>query len=305
MFFNTKSKAVKTAQVILELPVESIMTKYVVTTRDDVTVINAATRMVAQDISCLIVTNEDNKPIGIITERDYIKKVPGTTTALKLKVKDVMTKKIVTIPPDMKVAEAYQLMNKHGFRKLVVVDGIKLLGIITQTDFVKLIYQKLNFVPNVLVKKFMTKNVASVSYNSTFSNAKKIMISKDIGALLVKNKNNYVGIFTEYDVVAQFYDQGGLLSIKSPKDIMHPHIKCVNDDNNLFVANRIMFEKKVRRLLVLKNDQVVGIITQTDVAKAMYDLISNIKIDQLIKFDKKSKIISNYLNENLKVYSLK
>ena len=288
------------------MPVREIMTAYVVTTREDVSIVAAATRMVAQNISCLIVIDDAQQPIGIITERDFVTKVPMDSSALGLRVRDVMTRKAVTIRPEETVECAFRLLAEHHIRKIVVVgaDG-KLAGVVTQTDLVKLALKLFTHFAGerLLVKDWMTKKVITIPTNASFALAKQKMKAADIGAMALTAKGAYVGIFTEFDVVAQFYDQDGILSIKSPREIMRPHLKCVSADTPVFLANRIMLEMKVRRLLALDGPQVAGIITQTDIAHAIFSLSLSMRAEEpklCAPVERAAPITSEFVTEHLK-----
>ena len=221
-----------------------------------------------------------------------------------------MSDKILAVSPRDSVHKAYAIMHKHGIRRLVVKDEERLVGIVTQTDIVK---HGLKVLPvfvseKPLVRDWMTKAIVSVRPNASFFEAKKLMIKRDVGALLVKGAN-YEGIFTEYDVVAQFYDQGGMLQIKSPKEIMHEHIRCISAEATIFFANRVMLEEKVRRLLVLHEGKAVGILTQTDVARAMVSAAEGMLDQEFLGKQKdfflrsKQPITATYVTDNFKLYA--
>lgn len=308
-----RARAKKEAQKFLTTPIKELMTNYVVTTKPEVNVVQAATRMIAQNVSCIVVVDKDDarRPVGIVTERDYLRKVPANSTALKKTVGDIMTPKVVTISPEQTLQEAYALMRKHSFRKVIVTVDDHLTGILTQTDVVKYGAKMMTrfAASKDGVSHWMTKNVVLIGPNVSFAEAKKLMVAKDIGAIVVKGKE-YEGIFTEYDVVAQFYDQGGMLQIKSPKEIMHPHIRSINVNHSIPLANRIMLEKNVRRLLVVDDTKVVGIITQTDIADAFVEMAQELINDEFLAKQKsferptKDPIEVTFVNGNLKVYHL-
>jgi len=306
-----KSVAKKNATDFMKKPVRELMTTYVVTVKPSMSVIQAATRMVAQDISCLIVVDEkdSDRPVGIVTERDFLKKVPASSSALKKSVKDIMSDSVVTISPDLQLKDAHEIMRKNGFRKLVVAENNQLVGVITQTDIVSYANKLFSYFvsSSPLVSYWMTKNILFAKKGDSFQTIKKKMVDNNIGAILVKGKE-FEGIFTEYDVVSQFYDQGGILQIKSPEDLMHPHIRCIDKNADLLKANKIMLEKNIRRLLVIHNEEVVGIITQTDIAKAFVFAASEMSDDVFMKkqtkvFSRTKEVVNScFIGEHLKVY---
>ncbi|MBN2517232.1 MAG: DUF835 domain-containing protein [Candidatus Altiarchaeota archaeon] len=138
--------------------VKEIMIKDVATISKEATVREAGTLMSSRDIGSLIVL-DGGKPTGIITERDFLKKVIALgNDAEKLKVKDIMTSPIFTIPSSASVLDANKIFQKEDIRRLPVVEGGKMVGIVTQTDIVKALDSMvLNIVPSVEKQVKITK----------------------------------------------------------------------------------------------------------------------------------------------------
>ncbi|MFQ6111506.1 MAG: CBS domain-containing protein [Nitrospinota bacterium] len=96
----------------------------------------------------LLVT-EGGELVGIITDRDIREAGPSDATSLeihemkglleKLKVKEIMTKDVVTVTPDTPLKEAAEKLYNGGFHSLPVMEGKKPIGIITSTDFLKVL----------------------------------------------------------------------------------------------------------------------------------------------------------------------
>jgi len=114
--------------------VREIMKK-VVTIRKDTTLKDALQLMVSKGVGCLIVAENDSV-LGIITERDAMKQISDNIDSLKRPVDDLMSKKVITIEAGRDLNFAAELMNENKIKKLPVVDGKKLVGIITSTDIV-------------------------------------------------------------------------------------------------------------------------------------------------------------------------
>lgn len=107
----------------------------VVTILEDRTVKDAAKLLAQRDIGSTVVINRKRKPIGIITEGDIIRRIIiSEAQPQKVKVKDVMSHPIATIAPDLPVYEAQERMKKLGVRRLLVMEGEKMVGIITRAD---------------------------------------------------------------------------------------------------------------------------------------------------------------------------
>ena len=121
----------------MSLLVKDVMTKNVITLDSSAPVKKVAELMDKHDIGCVIVMNE-GKPIGIITERDMLKRVllqfrdPRMT-----RVNDIMSTPLIASNPETNVREAVRLMNERRIKKLPVVEASHLIGLLTITDLVR------------------------------------------------------------------------------------------------------------------------------------------------------------------------
>lgn len=116
--------------------VKDIMQKEVEKAEPTLTVSDAAVRMMDKDIGYLIIV-KDSKLAGIITEDDIIKKVVGEGRhPQKTTLAEIMVKDVIHIGPEDTIEDAAQVMTENKIKKLPVVDGNRLLGIITASDLV-------------------------------------------------------------------------------------------------------------------------------------------------------------------------
>lgn len=84
-----------------------------------------------------VIVVEKGKPVGILTERDISRRVAKTQSLRGLIVKKVMSRPLVTIGPSLDVWEAVEQMVRKDIRRLVVVDGDKLVGMVTEKDILR------------------------------------------------------------------------------------------------------------------------------------------------------------------------
>ncbi len=106
----------------------------VYTISPDATVYNALQLMAEKEIGALVVV-EDGKMVGILSERDYARKIILKGKSSKeTKVREIMTTKVIHISPDKKVGKCLSLMTKHHFRHLPVLDKERLVGILSIED---------------------------------------------------------------------------------------------------------------------------------------------------------------------------
>ena len=114
--------------------VRDLMVSSVVTIEPGTSVVDAAKRMIQEKKGPLPIV-EGDRPVAIITDRDIIAHVvaegsdPNSVT-----VEDVATRDLVTIGPDQDVNEARQLMDQHQLDRILVVEGDRLVGIISEAD---------------------------------------------------------------------------------------------------------------------------------------------------------------------------
>jgi len=117
--------------------VKEIMTTDVKTIRPEDTVKKLAEEMVENKIGSLVVISGSGGVVGIATERDIIEDVVllGKSPE-EIKVQDVMTKDLITINPSNTLEEAADVMVNHKIKKLPVIEGGRLVGIVTATDLI-------------------------------------------------------------------------------------------------------------------------------------------------------------------------
>ncbi len=111
----------------------------------DDTVLDAIKLLAEKDIGALIVI-EDDKPVGIFTERDYARSVYlKGKSSLDTAVRDVMVAPVICVRPDQSVDECMALMTAKRFRHLPVMDGDDLVGMVSIGDLVKSVIAEQEF----------------------------------------------------------------------------------------------------------------------------------------------------------------
>lgn len=120
-----------------EVKVEDVMSSPVITIKDTDTVLAACKLMKKDEIGCVVVVDKSGKPLGLMTERDVVRRVAALDLVpSKVKAGKSMTKPPVTIDPSTNVTDAAKKMRELNIRRLVVVEDGKLKGIITSNDIV-------------------------------------------------------------------------------------------------------------------------------------------------------------------------
>jgi CBS domain-containing protein len=116
--------------------IKDIMNKEVITITVDKTVFEAANLMDSKEIGCLIIV-EDETPVGIVTERDLVRRIIAKKLPYDIKVSQIMTSKLVTVDPEVSLKDAARLMSTNKIRRLIVVKQNKLVGIAVASDFIR------------------------------------------------------------------------------------------------------------------------------------------------------------------------
>lgn len=153
---------VKEKEGEVTLTVEDVMVKEVMTIDDNVTVKEAADVMNKFDIGCLIAIRK-GKAMGILTERDILKRiVAGGKDAVKTKVKDAMTSPLVVAEPSMDLGEAVKLMFQMKIKKLPVVDGKRIVGLVSLTDIARFQPQVISILKQLAAKQAAPKSMKKI-----------------------------------------------------------------------------------------------------------------------------------------------
>jgi len=126
----------------MNTPVSALLKQkgdWVITIDPDATVYTTIARMVEQNVGAVVVT-ERGEPVGIFTERDYLRRIAlQGRTSRDTAVRDVMTKALITVGPDTTLEECLALMTEHKIRHLPVLRDGRLAGLISIGDCVRAI----------------------------------------------------------------------------------------------------------------------------------------------------------------------
>lgn len=130
-----------------------------------------------------------------------------------MKVQDLMTISCITAPPTMPVLEARPLMLEKRIRHLLVTDGPKLVGIVTDRDIrlnlpspaTSLSVWEINYLlARMTVGSVMSKDVVTIGSGADAREAAQMLLDHRIGALPVVDRGRLVGIITETDLLRAF-----------------------------------------------------------------------------------------------------
>jgi len=121
----------------------------------------------------------------------------------------------------------------------------------------------------MIVKDVMTENVVTIDINDTVSDACRKYRDFKVGCLVVMDKNIVVGIITERDIIERTIIPNKNPTTTKIGEIMTQNIKTVHSLSPIEKAAEIMKENNIKKLPVILNNEIVGIITVTDISRAI------------------------------------
>jgi CBS domain-containing protein len=132
------------------------------------------------------------------------------------------------------------------------------------------------------VQDIMEKNVITLEYNKSALDASKILKEKEISFLVIQKDGNPIGLVTERDIVRKIAAEDKKSSELTIQEVMSKNFKWVKPEEDIENAIQKMLNNNIRRLLVLNNDKLVGVITQTDLSVFLRSkLLINSTVDKL------------------------
>ncbi len=147
---------------------------------------------------------EKDKPSDNLTEAKIKKSASDSSRPFsntKLKVKDIMSKNVVSVSPNEIVVSAAKVMSKSGISCVAVVDNTTVTGILSQTDFVKLALEEHKDFYKTKVEEIMSSPVISIPSDFSVSKTNKMMEEKHIKRVVILEQERLVGILTQTDIL--------------------------------------------------------------------------------------------------------
>ncbi len=117
-----------------------------------------------------------------------------------ISVRDIMTKDVRMVRPDTTVQEVVATMNKFNINSIIVTQGDRPVGIITERDILRKIIEPCLAPQQTLAKHIMTTPIVTINENASIEEAAKLMARKRIKKLPVMNSDKLAGILTFTDI---------------------------------------------------------------------------------------------------------
>ena len=278
------------------MKIEDVMNEEVILAEENEQVSHARNLMLKHGYSRILVVDQEGKPVGILTEKDLTRKMRSNgpkwkrRTIDKISIRRVMTPNPVTITPFREVREAVELMIKNDISSIPVTDGDEVVGIITKSELMDFYRQK--YTGKWKISDLMTSEVVTVNENHSIGHVISIMEDQKIGKVIVMRDNEPVGIITSANIsFANVEDPETGVSVEkiaflrkidgqekrnvrevsmvTAGDIMTNHLIKIEQEKDAASAADIMNQKEVSGLPVVDGNELVGIITKTDIIRGI------------------------------------
>jgi len=201
-----------------------------------------------------------------------------------------MSKPVITIPPDLPITEALNLMKKERIRRAPVVKDGKLVGIVSDIDLLNAspspvttlsIWEMNYLLSKVTISEVMTANVMTVTEDTPIEQAARIMADNKIGGLPVLRDGHVVGIITETDLFKVFLELLGArepgvrvtaLIEDQPGQLAHVTQAIAEKKGSFIAFGQFTSEDPTNKIITFK---VKG-LTQDEVKKAIAPVVKKI-----------------------------
>lgn len=242
--------------------------------------------------SCVLVMHE-GKLLGILTERDIVKMTAKGISLDQIKITEVMTQPVITLPEAVfqNIFAALFLFRRYQIRHLAIVDdNDRVVGVISP-ESIRQILRPANLLKLRRVSEVMTNRVIQAPLTASVLSLAQLMAKYRVSCVAIVDTDIWhvppsvflpVGIVTERDLV-QFQALGLNLAKTQAQTVMSTPLFLLSPEDSLWTAHQQMQRRRVQRLIVSWNwGQGLGIVTQTNLLRVfdpieMYGVIQTLQ----------------------------
>jgi len=257
------------------LKIKDFMTTDVISVDKDVDLRYVLKKMKKNDITKIPVL-ENKKLVGVITDNIIAYKLGSIrkkgVPASRLHASSVTDKNYVTVEPETEIKTVLKKVGEPGPTMLNVLKDDQLVGVVTKADLLPLVNSKNQ------VQTIMKKNILSVSPDDRVIHARRILIDNKIARLPVLNNGKLVGIISDTEIAFSLAEIKRMFPIGKQKhqleelmvgNVMKTPVMWTKPDVTIKDAANLMMKENVGSLPVIKNEELVGMLTRTDVLKTI------------------------------------
>ena len=254
---------------MLRKRLNEILTPDVIVVSPTTPVSQAIRIMWTKNISCIVIL-EENKPIGIFTERNvaWFTAQRGADVG-DCEIRELMSSPVLTVNKDAGIYTAYNLLETKKIRHLVVVDHEdRVVGVVTQSNMIEHLGYEY-FIEIKKVSQIMTKILLTISKGITVYQALTEMARSSVSCLIIAQDDRPLGILTERDVGKLLVEYSDISQLKV-EEVMSSPVQTASRDTPVHEVAKIMKQENIRRVVVIdKDSKIVGLATQSDIVKGL------------------------------------
>lgn len=244
-----------------------------------------------------IIVVEKKIPVGIITEKDIARKIYASNSVSlnSITAKDFESKKLYVLKHESSVTECAQLMTRHHISSVIILNPDETLaGIITKTDLASVFLTK-GGTP-LKVSNVMKTDLITAAPSDPILHIENMLLRYGISRIIIQRNKKPIGIITFRDFVPakipqwiadsadpkevqEYKLKKGLSNVHSNQlnylfpfhatDIMSSNPITIAEDEDVALAITLMIKYGISGLPVLRKSKLVGIITKTDIVRAL------------------------------------
>lgn len=274
-----------------------VMIKKIISVTPNTTLLEARDILLRHKLKRLVVLDSQQKPVGIITEKDIAKTVYalGSKPIKSVKVGGFMSKNLITVKKTSTIYDCAKLMKNKKISSIIVLeDNGVFAGLVTKTDLSSIFLTQAT--SPLKISKIMTRRVITAMPGDSLLYVESLLINNRISRIIIERNKKPVGIITFRDFVPaklphwiaqsadpqevekyklsfgpsefQVNQMSHLLHFKAV-DIMSSNPITVDANEDVSVAVLLMIRNGISGIPVVRNSKLVGIITKSDIVKAI------------------------------------
>jgi CBS domain-containing membrane protein len=273
------------------LVINSVMHKKLIKIDYTANLFTAISLMLTHNTNYLVVLKSSNI-IGILTEKDILREFLGSKSLNydinNIYIKDLMTKRIISVTPDTSVFEASHIMKQNHIHKILVRAGPAYTGILSIEDILPFWSKDLESnlidtikpfkelklasrpIPEFQVSNWYDKRLIEIDSNTSILDSIKLLVYNN-GCLVFKENNNIKGILTFGDIIRKVIFKSLDLNT-SITNIINPNIYYIDRNTDLLSSIGLLNNSDTTHLIVRGKDEIKGTFSHKDVLTAFISM---------------------------------
>jgi CBS domain-containing protein len=170
--------------------------------------------------------------------------------------------KAITVEPTSNLSDARDIMIRHNISRIIVATNNNPIGMVTEKAIASYLFKNSNEpLDKIVISRTMRSPIFTVDVDTSINKCAKMMIDNNISSLVVRDGTS-LDILTKSDLVklyAEHYKKTNLV-----RDFMTKEVFTISPSHTLHAALRLIIKNKISRVIVIRANEIVGIITSRD-----------------------------------------